>query len=127
MSPRLLIVLSLASFSTACASHHGEYRFDQRHTTIETDPPGARVYQIAPVSDKFIDLGTTPIRDQPVMVLLGATNVDDPATRLPELYAQHGIVRVRIEKPGYVTYIGNLTTGEKETIPHKITLEPLPK
>lgn len=116
-----LIAVPLAMMCGACA-HHVAYTYEGRHTSIDTDPPGARVYQLAPGTGERIDLGTTPIRDQPVMVITGA-NVGPHTQDIPALYAQHEIVRVEISKPGYRTYYGNLTTGPKETITHKIILE----
>ena len=122
MVRRFLAVLPLVVIGGACASHV-RYDYEGRHTTIETEPAGARVYQVTPGSGKPVFLGMTPVRDQPVLVPTGM-NLPPRPDEVVGAYTQLGTVRVRIEKPGYVTYEGNLATGEKETIKHRIVLEP---
>src|SRR4051812_40114335 len=54
-----------------CQSSHENARWslESRAITVNTQPPGAHVWQIAAPSGSRIDLGMTPIVDQHVMVM----------------------------------------------------------
>jgi hypothetical protein len=99
-----------------------KYGQDLRKITIESEPEGALIYQVSPVGDERIFLGTTPLKEQTVLVpvrleSLGKMTSDYAAK------SQLEMVQVVIEKDGYKTFVSNLATAKDETIKHPITLE----
>ncbi|HSV26523.1 MAG TPA: hypothetical protein VLH60_01410, partial [Sedimentisphaerales bacterium] len=60
--------------ATGCGS---ELRYTRqiRRITIETEPEGALIYQINPVTEERIFLGTTPLREQTVFVPVGIASL----------------------------------------------------
>jgi hypothetical protein len=100
------------------------YKFDIRKVTIETDPPGAVVTQIGVMDGARTVLGTTPVRDQSVAVTTGATFKGVSPGQMQQIISQVEMVHVRIEKPGYQPYEGNLATERGKVKAHSIKLEP---
>ena len=48
-----------------------KYQIDQRTISIDSEPSGANVYLVNPITDKETLLGTTPLTRQPVPVITG--------------------------------------------------------
>ena len=120
---KMLLNISLFAVLMLGGCNSGiKYSLGGRVISIETEPPGASVYQLGPLSRKDIFLGTTPILDQPVSVLESAKGSTSPQG-VETLMTRMGVVRVRIEKDGYKQITTNLSTSKKETVTHKITLE----
>jgi len=115
-----LCVLGLV-FITGCESHL-KYGENLRKITINSDPEGALVYQINPVTGERIFLGTTPLKEQTVLVPVHLLSLD----RATSEYAARSrleMVQVAIEKEGYKPYASNLATSKEETVKHTVTLE----
>jgi hypothetical protein len=125
---RRKIVLMLAVLCAGCASANKRlyYHLEARTLTLHTQPEGARVFQLVPPENQPIDLGMTPLIDQPVMVMTSAEGGLGPPENAARLTSQLGMVRVRIEKAGFATYEANIATREKESVMRTITLEPQP-
>jgi len=118
----MLIGLSMLAALSGCMGSP-KFTFENRRVTIITVPSGARVYQVNSIDKNEIFLGTTPIREQPVRVLtevrgrLSSTAVD-------WMTSQIQMVNVRIIKPGYTDYEGNLATAPGKTFIHNLSLDP---
>ncbi|MBW8016475.1 MAG: hypothetical protein FVQ82_09830 [Planctomycetes bacterium] len=117
----ILILLILLITISGCYTGP-KYSFEIRKVTIETQPAGARVYQLNSAYRNETFLGTTPIREQPVSILtyvkgkLSSTVVDWMSSQIQML-------NIRIEKSGYESYEGNLATDPEKTTTHSITLD----
>jgi len=120
---KTVLILCLSAVTLLVGCHSGpEYRFARRKISIDTEPAGARVYQIGPLTGQSLFLGTTPLRQQSVAVL---TYVNKTSQRgVEKITSQMEMARVRIEKEGFKDYESNLWTSEKETVKHLINLEP---
>jgi len=114
----LILLLTLIAL-TGCQS--SPYTFEARKISIDTNPPGARVYQLNSAFRNETFLGTTPIKDQPVSILVGVKGKVTP-TNMDWYTSQKTMLNVRIEKPGYQTYEGNLATDMEKTLKHEIPL-----
>jgi len=120
---RMMLIVGLAATVIVAGCQSGpNYRIGARKVSVETVPSGAKVTQFGPMTHQPILLGTTPLSDQPVSVLIGAKGKMS-GRALERLITQVGVVAVKIEKDGYVTWEGNLATDEKETKTHQIALE----
>jgi hypothetical protein len=110
-----------ALFVSGCGSEL-QYGQEQRKITIESEPQGGLVYQINPVADKErIFLGTTPLVEQTVLVPVRVSGLGNTSKYAAE--SQVEMVRIIIEKEGYVTFVSNLATKSDETMRHDVTLE----
>ena len=117
--PTLLIVLIVLS---GC-SRGPKYSFEIRKVSIETQPAGAKVYQLNSAYRNETYLGVTPVRNQPVSVLTqvkGKVN----STVMDWMASQVEMLNVRIEKEGYQNYEGNLATEPGKTTTHSIPMFP---
>jgi hypothetical protein len=101
------------------------YHLEARTFTLHTQPEGARVYQLVPPSGQQVDLGMTPLIDQPVMVVTEVNGSFGPPENAARLTSQLSMVRVRVEKDGFTTYETNIATREKESAERTIVLEPV--
>ena len=117
----LLISLALLIMLCGC-SMSPRYSFEKRKVSIITQPNGAKVYQINSVYDHQTFIGTTPIMDQPVSILTEVRGSVTPVV-MDLMASQIEMLKVRIEKPGYEDYLGNLATDPEKTITHKIPLD----
>ena len=106
---------------TGCESEL-RYTRQLRKVTIETEPEGALVYQINPVTDERIFLGTTPLKEQTVFVPVDIASLG-PQTSEYAARSQLEMVQVVVEKEGYKTFMSNLATKRAETARHRIYLE----
>ena len=101
------------------------FNIRQRHITIITEPEGATVTQLNLPGQASTNLGTTPIEDQPVIVVTEVTRMKNmPYAKAAELMRRVGNVVVSIKKDGYQPYRGTLKTEAQETVTHRITLHP---
>ena len=100
------------------------YDFSVRKVTIESESAGATVYQISAVDSTKTLLGTTPIREQSVAVTTSARFKRVSPGDVQRIISQIEMVHVRIEKPGYQPYEGNLSTENGKVKAHSIKLEP---
>jgi hypothetical protein len=119
-------VLALATIA-GCSSNQRmrmNYKFDIRKVTIETEPAGAVVTQVGAMDGARTVLGTTPIREQSVAVTTGAKFKGISPGEAQRIISQLEMVHVRIEKPGYQPYEGNLATERGKVKAHSIKLEP---
>ena len=116
----VLCVLALVG----CSSKHKQsYKVSGRVITLRTEPAGARVTQVvAPMGD-HVQLGMTPLVNQPVMVMTSMKGTfSTPAAGT--LMSRMNVAHVQIEKDGYQPYEGNLATDPKRVTEHVISLEP---
>ena len=120
-------LILIAIIGGGCGSHSStsaNYQFDIRKISIETEPPGATVFQVGTMDGTRTLLGTTPIKEQSVAVTTGAKFKHVSPGEMQRIISQVEMVRVTIEKPGYQTYQGNLATQHGQVKSHSIKLEP---
>ncbi len=108
-------------FASGCASQL-RYGQEMRKITIDSEPEGALVYQVNPESNDRIFLGTTPLRDQTVLVPVRIYTLGQSTSEYAAR-TQLGMVQVVIEKDGFRTFVSNLATAKDETIRHDVTME----
>ncbi len=118
----LLTLLIVLIGLSGCSLLRPKYSFAVRKVSIITSPPGAKVYQLNSAYRNETFLGTTPITDQPVSVLIDVRGKINPTVR-DWMASQITMLNVRIEKKGYQEYQGNLATDPEKTIVHTIPLE----
>lgn len=109
-----------------CASEPRQsYNTESRLLTLHTQPEGARVTSFAPFGGGgAIQLGTTPLVNQPVMVLTRfKASFADSASGY-EMMSRVNTVRLRIEKDGYQPWEGSIATSPTATVERTVTLEP---
>src|SRR4051794_19980259 len=117
MKLTFLVAFVLAILLAGCGSHDSSgprYTFHSRKISIESEPSGAHVYQLAALSGQRVDLGMTPLKDRAVIVMTsakGRSATDAEGVRLAGLMEG---VHVRIEKDGYKVFEGNLPTSSTE-------------
>jgi hypothetical protein len=97
---------------------------EARTFTLHTQPEGARVFQLVAPTNEPVDLGMTPLIDQPVMVMTDVNSMPGQPASAAKLASQLNMVRVRIEKEGFTTYETNIATREKESATRTVVLEP---
>lgn len=106
---------------TGC--HSGvSYNISTRKISIVTEPAMAKVYKVNPLTNNRTFLGTTPLLNQSVLVIVRAKGRATPEC-IDSIASQIDMVRVIIEKEGYRPYEGNLATREGEVTTHTIELE----
>ena len=124
---RCTVALLCAVGLVGCASKQKQsYKLAGRAITVRTEPAGATVTQFAAPTGDRVQLGMTPLVNQPVMVLTGVKGTFHGAGHIGSLVSQMNVARVRIEKEGFKPYEGNLSTDPKRVTEHVITLEPAP-
>ena len=119
-------VLLLVVFS-GCANKQQKLKYDieMRKISLDTQPSGAKVYQIGAMDGSRTFLGTTPIKEQTVAVTTGAHFKRISPAQMQSIASSVEMVRVAVEKTGYETYQGNLSTQRGGKVAdHTITLEP---
>jgi hypothetical protein len=121
----LCVAMVVASSSAGCASSDkAQFRLQQRMITLKTKPEGARVWHLAPPTGDPVNLGMTPLIDQPVMVLTKLhVTVQDPSN-IGAVLSEINTARLRIEKAGYKPYEIMVGTTPGQTVERSITLEP---
>lgn len=99
------------------------YDIERRYVTIVTEPEGATVQQID-FNGATTMLGTSPIIEQPVVVIGKIKKMNNMAySQSMEMMRRVGTVYVTIYKEGFQPYQGFLRTEPNETRSHKITLQ----
>lgn len=122
MKNAVILLLLLVLVVLSGCSMEPKYSFEIRKISIDTTPAGAKVYQQNSAYRNETFLGTTPIREQPVSILIGVKGKISP-TVMDWMASQITMINVRIEKTGYQDYEGNLPTDTSKTTMHKIPLE----
>ncbi len=119
----LILCLSAVTLVLGCRSGP-EYHISRRKISIDTNPSGAKVYQVGPLSGEELFLGTTPLREQSVAVL---ESVEGGASErgVESIISQLEMVRVRIKRDGFKKYESSLWTLDDETVKHTVNLEPI--
>lgn len=121
-----VIVLICAGLIIGCdSSTKLEFGLENRRVTIITEPEGASVTQLRPMSLGMTLLGTTPLNEQSVVIVSKIKKVHNlPYHDTVRLLEHVGNVVVTIEKKGYKSYSGILETKPDQTVVHKIILMP---
>jgi len=121
----ILCMAVTAGAASGCqSSDHAKFRMQQRLITLKTVPEGARVWHLAPPTGDPVNLGMTPLIDQPVMVLTKLkVTVQDPSN-VGAVMSEINTARLRIEKEGYKPYEIMVGTQPGKTAERSITLEP---
>lgn len=111
---------------TGCNSNPKfNFNIERRYVTIHTEPEGADVYLVKQPCYSTSLLGTSPVEDQPVIVISEIKKVKNmPYQQTESLLKSVDNVVVRIQKDGYETYNGILKTSPDETLTHTIKLVP---
>jgi len=117
----ILTVLVTLVFTSGCFGPR--FSFEIRKVTIETTPPGAKVYQVNSVDGNETFLGTTPVKEQPIRVLSDVKGRLTSAS-VDWMTSQIQMLNIRIVKTGYEEHKGNLPSLPGKTTTHKITLTP---
>lgn len=119
-----LCIAMAAAAGCASSSDKAKFRLQQRRITLKTQPEGARVWHLAPPTGDPVNLGMTPLIDQPVMVLTKLKmTVEDPS-HIGEMMSEINTARLRIEKDGFKPYEIMIATQPGKTAERSITLEP---
>ena len=119
------LLLLCAAVAGGCQSNRGpKYKLQSRAITLHTEPEGARVYHLAPPTGDRVDLGMTPLIEQPVMVLVGVKGKVVGAGEMGTLMSQFNTARLRIEKSGYEPHDIMIATSPDKLAERKVTLEP---
>lgn len=117
-----VVCLCLTAALFAGCTSSLRYAQQLRKITIESDPEGAVVYQINPVNEnERIFLGTTPLKDQTVLVPVRLEDLGALSTYAAK--SQLEMVHVIVEKDGYRPFETNLATMKDEVMRHDLTLE----
>ena len=129
-SLRLLVTsIMVTMLSVGCNSNNSKIRGDleQRRVTITTEPPGATVTRINPLDESQTMLGTTPLNEINVIILVNVycPNGGVPVSEGQRLLSHVGNVVVRIDKQGYESCQQVLRTDRKQTMEHNIALQSL--
>ena len=119
---------AMAAAAGGCQSSHtnkSKFELHGRTISVQSDPPGARVWHIAQPTGQRVDLGMTPVVNAPVMVLTrykgSFTDMAAAQTTMSEL----GAARVRLEKPGYKPHELLISFPDpKQAAERTVTLEP---
>jgi len=120
----MLCVVLFAVAAGCQSSDKAQFRLQQRRITLKTTPEGARVWHLAPPTGDPVNLGMTPLIDQPVMVLTKLkVTVQDPSN-IGAAMSEINTARLRIEKDGYKPYEIMVGTNPNQTVERSITLEP---
>ena len=123
--PLVVSALFLVSVVTAGCKSDFSYSVDTMQVSLETEPEGARVYQIAPFSSSRVFMGTTPFEDLTVTVLTKLEFRNLSMAAAGDLMTKLGKVEVSIEKAGYQSFRGHLSTGKEKPVSHRVILDPV--
>src|SRR5215218_8773506 len=120
-----MVLVALAVMSIGCSSSTTSTKFKMagRLITLHTLPEGARVYQLAPMSGERVDLGMTPLINQPVVVMTQAGVHGVSPAEVSRLMTQMNAARLHIEKAGYQPWDGSIYTDPKQAVERTIALE----
>jgi hypothetical protein len=97
---------------------------ESRMISLDTQPQGAHVWQIAMPSGSRVDLGMTPIINQHVMVMTKYHGSFDDMASAQNTMSSLNLVRLRIEKAGYQPYDVTMSPLPNQVEQRKVTLEP---
>lgn len=97
---------------------------ETRLVSLNTEPQGARVWQIVAPSGGRVDLGMTPIVDRQVMVMTKYRGSFTDMASAQNMMSSLNVVRLRIEKPGYQPYDLTMTPYPNLPAQRTVKLEP---
>lgn len=123
----LTTLITFVCLLTSCQYNRKfKCNFDRRTITINTEPAGATVIQNHSLGQPATRLGTTPLIEQPVVVLTEITKMENISFTQTQEFLKFagGNLAVKIKKDGYETYQGYLSTESDNTSIHNITLKP---
>jgi len=92
--------------------------------SLDTQPQGAHVWQIAAPSGSRVDLGMTPIVDQHVMVMTKYHGSFTDMASAQNTMSSLNLVRLRIEKPGFQPYDLTMSPMPNQAAHRNVVLEP---
>lgn len=119
-------VMAVASAVLAMAGcqSNGQSRWSQetRLISLDTQPQGARVWQITAPLGGRVDLGTTPLHDQGVAVLTKYQGSLGDAASAQNTTSLLNQVRLHIEKPGYQPYDLTMSAANPDQVEHRNVL-----
>ena len=95
-----------------------------RTVNILTEPDQARVYQLNTITGQRTLLGHTPLMEQQILVLTNIKFKKASKAEFNRYMADLNVAHIFIEKAGYETYEGRLSTKKGETVTHQIKLVP---
>jgi murein DD-endopeptidase MepM/ murein hydrolase activator NlpD len=78
MRNTMIFMLLIGLIGLTGCSTGPRYSFEIRKVSINTTPPGAKVYQLNSAYRNDTFLGTTPITDQPVSILINVEGKINP-------------------------------------------------
>ena len=129
MLNRLVLTACILSVSmlSGCKSSQPSAEFQETlsQLTVITEPSGADVYAVEPLTSVRTHLGRTPLHDASVLVIHELTfhNMDSAPANV--LASHLGGVGILIQKEGYRDYRGILSVPPGTSAEHTITLEPI--
>lgn len=97
---------------------------ESRTISVDTQPQGARVWQMTAPSGSRVDLGMTPIQNQQVLVLSKYHGTFTNMQSAQETMSSLNLVRLHIEKAGYQPYDLTLSPMPGELAHRSVVLEP---
>ncbi|MHC4569403.1 MAG: hypothetical protein ACYTE3_27060 [Planctomycetota bacterium] len=120
----IMVVSACLWLVSGCkSSPTGNFDLERRQISIITEPGGATVTQTHPLGQASTDLGTAPVKDQPVAVIARINAMENmPYRETQDLIRRVGNVIVKIEKAGYEPHLGTLKTEAGKTTVHRIRL-----
>jgi hypothetical protein len=118
-------VAVVALILVGCQSHpKTRWSQESRVISLDTQPQGAHVWQIAAPSGSRVDLGMTPIIDQHVAVMTEYHGSFTDMGTAQNTMSSLNLVRLRIEKAGYQPYDLTMSPAPNQVAHRKVTLEP---
>jgi hypothetical protein len=97
---------------------------ESRVISLDTQPQGAHVWQIAAPSGSRVDLGMTPIIDQQVAVMTKYHGSFTDMASAQNTMSSLNLVRLRIEKAGYQPYDLTMSPLPNRVERRQVILEP---
>jgi len=120
-----LAAVVLAIGCVGCQSHpQTRWSQESRVISLDTQPPGARVWQIVAPSGSRVDLGMTPIVNQHVAVMTKYHGSFNDIGSAQNTMSSLNMVRLHIEKAGYQPYELTMSPLPNEVAHRSVTLEP---
>ncbi len=113
-------------FLSGCNTNpRASFDINNRYITIITEPAGATVTQINLPGTPPTRLGTTPVQEQPVVVITRVTKMRNmPYHLVEEFHRRVDNIIVQIDKEGYQPIQTFLRTDSEHTRVHTLKLKP---
>ena len=122
----VVAVAAVLATVAGCQSHqqHTHWSQESRVISVDTQPQGAHVWQIAAPSGSRVDLGMTPIVNQQVAVMTKYQGSFSDMALAQNTMSSLNQVRLRIEKPGYQPYDLTMSPSPNQVEHRNVVLEP---